>query len=97
MAKSPFLTNSELRKITGETIPKKQIEVLTRYGLNPIANQNTGVPIIYREVVMAAMGLKPDGEKNGTEINLEHFKDGKKKPQRATSVLRTTTQRKDSV
>lgn len=72
MAKSAFLTNSELRKITGETTPKRQMEVLTSFGLHPIINQVTGVPIIYREAVIQSMGRDDsDVTANRTQINLD--------------------------
>jgi hypothetical protein len=49
----PFLTPTELYRITGSRKPKDQVSALVTNGFNPWVHPKTGVPCLYRDVFKA--------------------------------------------
>jgi len=67
---TPFLTASELKKLTGTSSPKEQVGILRSYGLQPFVDQKTGKPVIYRTVVMDAQKASAN---DGVVMSLENI------------------------
>lgn len=88
MARQPFLTFAELKRLTGETNPKAQVAVLHQHGLRPFINQATGQAIIYREVVMQSMGRIESSLEESTYINWDVLDERNK--QNSTKVQTAT-------
>lgn len=66
-------TPTQIRKLTGTTVPAEQVATLRQRGLNPFICRVTGTPLIDERVILASMMGKSDDVPTEFILNEEAF------------------------